>query len=313
MRLAPRLALRVAPLVVSLVLVACGGDGRAPTLTGDGDEGDGASAPGSGDASGDCVSCGHGLVAASDAGAARSDCTPEATNYIYLLDGKSGFHKFDPVTLTAQRVGTLKCQTRETPWSMAVRRDGTAFSVFGDGALHSFDVTTLDCVNLRYAPGQLGITTFGMGFATDGVTANEALYVSFPGKAGLGTIDLASMTLTKVGDYDGIDARAELTGTGDGRLFGAFEGTPYVVAQIEESSAHILSQVPQGAVRYAAGQSNFAFAFWGGVFWLFVGPGGPTDVFRFDPVTRTTAKVTSMSVEIVGAGSSTCAPTAMLE
>ncbi len=125
---------------------------------------------------------------------------------------------------------------------------------------------------------------------------------------GLAKIDTATLTLTPVGMYDKLDARAELTGTGDARLFGAFEGTPYDVAQIEKTDAKILSEAMQTAINYAPDTSNFAFAFWGGDFWLFVGPGTSTDVFHYVVSTGVTTKVKTVSFEIVGAGVSTCAP-----
>ncbi|HEY2517978.1 MAG TPA: hypothetical protein VGI39_44210 [Polyangiaceae bacterium] len=298
----------VAAAVLPLTLAACSARDRPPILTSnDGTE------------SGDTGSRTPGTPAPDDAGllgnVGASDCTPEATNYVYLLDAQTHFHQFDPAALTVTDLGPLHCPGASgVPYSMAVRRDGVAFSVFTDGSFHAFDVTTLNCQNLTFASRPAGFTNFGMGFATDGASTSETLYVSSAppsGEAGmLGKIDPATMTLTSIGAYT-IPGRAELTGTGDGRLFGAFEGQPYVVAQIDESSATIVSQAPQADVSAAPFQSNFAFAFWGGVFWLFFGQGGPTDFFVYDPATGTTTKALSVNAEIVGAGVSTCAPTSM--
>ena len=52
----------------------------------------------------------------------------------------------------------------------------------------------------------------------------------------------------------------------------------------------------------------FAFAFWGGDFWIFTGMGGPSDVNRFRPADGTTTTPTKHPSTIVGAGVSTCAP-----
>jgi hypothetical protein len=178
-------------------------------------------------------------------------------------------------------------------------------------------VSTLACQNLAFTPNQAGFTTFGMGFATDGTSSSETLYVSDDTSTAmptaLGKIDLSTLKLTEVGPYDATVGWAELTGTGDGRLFGAFEGTPYVVAQIDEVGAKLLSQAPQSAINAAPESSSLAFAFWGGVFWLFVGPGGSTDFFRYDPVAQTTTKMKTITAEIVGAGVSTCAPVGPLQ
>ena len=82
-----------------------------------------------------------------------------------------------------------------------------------------------------------------------------------------------------------------------------------MVAEIDKQTAHIKSVAPQNAINYPPDSSNFAFAFWGGDFWLFVGPGTSTDVFQYQPSTNTTTKRTTETFEIVGAGVSTCAPT----
>jgi hypothetical protein len=100
-----------------------------------------------------------------------------------------------------------------------------------------------------------------------------------------------------------------MTGTGDARLFAAFEGTPYTVAEIDKQTAHIISVAPQTSINYPAGSTSLAFAAWGGDFWLFVEPGGTTDVYQYQPSTKATTKRVTENFEIVGAGVSTCAPT----
>jgi hypothetical protein len=154
-----------------------------------------------------------------------------------------------------------------------------------------------------------------MGFSANAAGSSaDTLFVSDseltqPSTGGLAWIDTSSLVLTPVGPYDQLTGqRAELTGTGDGRLFGAFEGSPYVVAQIDKTTAHIISVAPQNAINYAPDSSNFAFAFWGGDFWLFVGPGSTTDVFQYQVASNTTTKRETEQFEIVGAGVSPGAP-----
>jgi len=201
---------------------------------------------------------------------------------------------------------------------MAVDRNGTAWVVFLDGHLFKVKTSDASCTATSYVPGQSGFTTFGMGFASNFKgSADETLFVSSSSASAmnpatpqrLAKIDLTTLALSVVGTYDKTNARAELTGTGDGTLFGAFEGTPYVVSEIDKSSASILSMAPQTAISYPPNGSNFAFAFWGGDFWLFVGPGSNTDVFHYQPSTGMTTKISTESFEVVGAGVSTCAPT----
>ncbi len=262
-------------------------------------------------------SVGVGLFDAGTTGAGgggATNCATE-TQYVYTLTADNSLYSFDPPTLTFTLIGVLDCPNAlASPYSMAVDRNAGAWSVFTDGSLWRIDTSSAHCTATSYVAGQSGWTTFGMGFSADapGGTA-ETLYVSeaaFDGTGttkGLGKIDLTTMKLTPIGMYDKINARAELTGTGDARLFGAFEGSPYDVAQIDKTTAAILSQAPQSAINYAPDSSNFAFAFWGGDFWLFVGPGTSTDVFHYVVATKTTTKVKS-TMEIVGAGVSTCAP-----
>jgi hypothetical protein len=157
---------------------------------------------------------------------------------------------------------------------MAVDRTGTAWVIYADGTLYKVRTTVRELAHR---------------LARDHQPCHHEAAV--------------------VGPYDKVKARAEMTGTGDGKLFAAFKGSPYVVAEIDKPTANVLSLAPQTQINYPPNGSNFAFAFWGGDFWLFVGPGSSTDVFQYDPTKGTTIKVSSEAFEIVGAGVSTCAPT----
>ena len=71
--------------------------------------------------------------------------------------------------------------------------------------------------------------------------------------------------------------------------------------------------VPTAAL--TSGEYDFAFSFWGGIFFVYTastaGSDGPTtDVSAFDPATGKTSVVLSqIGFNVVGAGSSTCVPT----
>jgi hypothetical protein len=254
-----------------------------------------------------------GLGGGQGVGGGTSGCI-SGTQFVYTLAEDNTLYSFYPPTLAFTAIGVLDCPTSEGPFSMAVDRNGTAWVVFTDGSLWNVDTTNAHCTSTAYVPGQSGFTTFGMGFSSNAVgSVDETLFVSdsseFSGSTmGLAKIDTTTLALTPIGMYDKLNARAEMTGTGDARLFGAFEGTPYIVAQIDKTDAKILSEAPQNAISYAPDTSNFAFAFWGGDFWLFVGPGTSTDVFHYQVSSGVTTKVKSVSFEIVGAGVSTCAP-----
>jgi hypothetical protein len=241
------------------------------------------------------------------------DC-PAETQFIYTLTGDNSLYRFYPPTLTFDRIGALGCLDLAGPWSMAVDRKGHIFTVYGDGRLFQVSPTTAACTATSFAVDQHGFTTFGMGFSANAAgSSNETLFVSGESGQGLATIDTTSFVLTPVGAYvgltgTGITGRAELTGTGFGSLYGAFEGMPFVVAQVDKTNAHILSEAPQSGVNNSGQGSNFAFAAWAGGFYIFAGHGTSTNVYLYTPSTSQTTQVTSTSVEVIGAGVSTCAP-----
>lgn len=295
------------PTVIPSTTAAGGTGGGASTAAGSDD-----TSAGTSDSDGDIVlDAGQG---GNSSGGGGSGCAL-STQFIYTLARDTTLYRFDPPALSFTEIGKLDCPPSiATPFSMAVDRDAQAWVIFTDGTLAQVDTNNAHCTKTSFVPGQSGFTTFGMGFSSNSPgSVDETLYVSESSfgspTLGLARIDLKTLTLVPIGMYDKLSARAEMTGTGDARLFAAFEGTPYNVAEVHTTDAKILSQAPQTAINYAPGSSNFAFAFWGGDFWLFVGPGTSTEVFQLQPATGVTTKVTSTSAQIVGAGVSTCAPT----
>ncbi len=287
-----------------------GGNGGASSSNGPAGTG------GMGGAGGDNSGAGifDGGPTGSGTGGGPPTCAQE-TQYVYLLTSDNKLFKFDPPSLAFAQIGIINCPNANfaSPFSMAVSRDAVAYVVFTDGSLYKVNTTTAQCTATSFVPGQHGFLTFGMGFSTNAPgSTDETLYVSessFGGTTmGLAKIDVNTMVLTPIGMYDQLSARAEMTGTGDARLFGAFEGMPYIVSEIDKSNAHILSQAPQAPISFPPGGSNFAFAFWGGDFWLFAGPGFSTDVFQYQPAMNMTTKRLTTQLVIVGAGVSTCAP-----
>ena len=297
-----------------LALVACS-SASSGSGSGSGGAGGGISFGGSGGSSagGSAAGGSGGMVLTGGSGGGTSAACSAESQFVYVLDSGANLYKFDPPQLSFAPIGMLNCPAGGTPFSMAVDRNANAWVVYTNGSLFKVDTKTAGCTPTLFKPGQAGFVTFGMGFSTDGPgSAKDTLFVSqidlLGGTTGLGVIDTQSLVLTPVGMYDQLDARAELTGTGDGKLFGAFEGNPWVVAQIDKSNAKILSQAQQTQITSSPGGSNFAFAFWGGSFWLFIGPGTSTDVYQYDPAAKSTVKKKTESFAIVGAGVSTCAP-----
>ena len=269
---------------------------------------------GAGSSSGQGASAGTDvtLTTGGSGGGTNPDGCSEAAKLVYVVGSSNELLSFAPATSTFSPVGTINCPAAgATPFSMAVDRSGMAWVLFSDGRLYNVDTATAGCTPTGFVPNQaLGFELFGMGFVADdpGSTA-ETLFVGAYGGQGIGRIDLSNLALTVVGNYDGIFGAAEITGTGDARLYGFFSTANDTVAQIDKNTAHILD------VHYPSVDIGdaWAFAFWGGSFYLFTNPQmfGSSQVDRYDPQTQTTTTVVpSVGIRIVGAGVSTCAPVA---
>ena len=240
-----------------------------------------------------------------------NDCPDAGSTLIYVLGSGNELYSFYPPTLTFKQIGTVSCTNASSPFSMAVDRQGIAYSVFSNGDLFQISTANAACKPTKYVPNQIGWSTFGMGYSTgaDGGDQLFVIEVDFNQPSlGLGSIDTTSFTLSKVGSFQpALTPECELTGTGDGRLFAlclsASAGS--TLAQIDPVTAKLIGA---DQLQTGGGQEALAFAFWGGDFWIFTSPGSSTNVTRYDPVAKTETVVTTLAAQIVGAGVSTCAP-----
>lgn len=192
---------------------------------------------------------------------------------------------------------------------MAVQRDGKAWALYTDGNLYRFDTKTSQCEQTSFLAGQSEVTLFGMHFARDDSDDNDRLYITSDSSNPpfrLATIDVDSLDISIINYYQSISARAELTTTSDGRLFGLFEGTPFIIAELNRTNGEIVSHATQNTIQYASDSSHFAFTAYSTGFFLFVGNGTFTDVFLYDSTTDTITSKKRISDSIVGAGLSTC-------
>ncbi|MDI1449064.1 hypothetical protein [Polyangium sp. 6x1] len=282
-----------------------GGEGGESSGGHGGSAGAGGSA-GSGGEGGDLF--GDGGIMGAGGGSGDDTCAEEA-KLVYIIGQDNELYSFNPPTLEVKLIGVIDCPTGGlgTPFSMAVDRKGTAWILFSDGRIYHVDVKTAACAATTFAPGQQGFSTFGMGFVSDSKGSSaETLYVADYNGKGLARINTQTLELSFVGPWDQLSGAAELTGTGDARLFGFFNYTPIIIAEIDKASGNILSQAPQPSVSIGSG---WAFAFWGGDFWLFTSPTGDSQIQQYRPSTGTTTVVkTGLGTNIVGAGVSTCAP-----
>ena len=246
----------------------------------------------------------------SGSGGASGDGCSEAAKLVYVVGTGNQLYSFYPPTLELKQIGIINCPSGgTTPFSMAVDRSGRAWVLFSDGNIYHVDVTTAACTPTSFVPNQqANFSRFGMGFVADapGSTA-ETLYIGSYTGTGIAKIDTQTLKVIPIGNYDTISGAAEITGTGDARLYGFFTGAPVTVAEIDKSNAHIISKAPQPTVKIGSG---WAFAFWGGDFWLFTAPNFSSQITRYQPATSTTSVVVPDvgGFTIVGAGVSTCAP-----
>ncbi|AKU96551.1 hypothetical protein AKJ09_03215 [Labilithrix luteola] len=247
--------------------------------------------------------------AAADANVAdgiEQDCAGEENTQIYVLTQRpDAIHRFDPATLTFSLVGKLDCPDRNT-FSMAVDRRGYAWVLFKSGAIDRVRLSDLQCQEVVLNNVPVNMNVFGMGFAKDDSSAGESLFLH--PYDGLYRVDLSTRGVSWVGKTI-FPAITELTGTGDGKLFGYSPQTG-VISRFDKTTGAALETYRTSA----AGNGAYAFAHWGGDFWTFLDlsteestPG--STVYRYSPATNeTTIAVPGAGMSIVGAGSSTCAP-----
>jgi hypothetical protein len=288
---------------------------------------------GGGEASGGPTqSNGAGIGGEFSSGASMTGGGPncgEAAKLVYVLSDANELYSFDPPGKKFTKIGTLGCQTSMQPNSMAIDRDATAWVNYvegdfgGDTAGAIFKVSTVDasCQPTSISLG-VGWYRLGMGFSTDTSDGtSETLFVAGTAdplggsSPGLGRIDFKAGTVVPIGSFTGQlnGENAELTGTGDAKLFGFFTTTPVQVAEIDKMSGAILSSksLPTVETPFA-----WAFSFWGGDFYLYTAPDQLSDPTRTTNVTHYTpadgnadiAYMKNIGFRIVGAGVSTCAP-----
>lgn len=250
---------------------------------------------------------------------------PESARPIYAVEadvenpGSQGkLVKFDAQTLTFLEIGELNCPAEEdsTPFSMSVDRQGVAWVLYDTGDLFRVNTSDASCQATAYVAGQEDFYLFGMGFALNVPgEPQESLYIAGgfgpgEGQPRLGVLSFPDLQVT---DLAPIDGWPEMSGTANAELWGFFPGSvPPRVARINGNGEE-LETIPVTGID---GDPNaWAFAHWGGKFWLFYKSQDDesTRVFKVerDPVSVEEV-ITNSGRYIVGAGVSTCAPTIFL-
>jgi hypothetical protein len=324
-----RFPLRFTGSVVSLGLLAaflaCGSSNS-------GGDGGGSSSGGSSGGNGSGGSSGSilgGSGSGGSSGGAQSGCS-DAAKLVYVLSEQNDLYSFDPPNKKFVKIGPLGCQTQMTPNSMAVSRDAVAWVNYVEQSASGkvsnggiFKVSTADAscqaTNIQLPQQWYHL---GMGYSTDSATStNETLFIAATGSnAGLAKLDVSAGTVTPVGTFSGAlsGEDAELTGTGDARLYGFFvpgNGGLGNVSVGEITKTNAATPNPFTLTDIQPPITAWAFSFWGGDFYLYT-YNATTDItsrvthYRPSDGSVDTSYMTDVGFTIVGAGVSTCAPTA---
>ncbi|MCA9659799.1 MAG: hypothetical protein KC486_15760 [Myxococcales bacterium] len=255
---------------------------------------------------------------------------------IYVLSDDRELWTYDPANNSFALVGPLGCPTSDGTFSMGVGRDGYAWiqttkadliQGINVGDLYELDVNNpANCTDPGYNPGANAWIHFGMAFVSNSAddpcdrlygqhwNGQSGQWNEGPGVGKLGVFDEQALQMTTIGatNYNG----AELTGTGDGRLY-AFGGVPNAkLIQFDKASASEVESITFNGFPLT---NAFAFAFWGGDFYFFTnsvenGIGTPSKVTKLDYDNSDgdgqvlTTVNNSAPILVVGAGVSTCAP-----
>jgi hypothetical protein len=253
----------------------------------------------------------------------RSDCPDAEATLVYTITQTMELQSFNPATGQFRLIGRIACPagvdprtgTDATPFSMAVDRRGLAYVLFTDEHLYRVSTLTAACLATSYVPRQENFRLFGMGFATNSIGPTETLYVAGddrqdnPGASGLARITPDTFALQRVGNFAPRIDQSELTGTGDGRLYAFYKKTEILgtsfIGEIDPETAGVVGERRFDRIDQGTG---WAFAYWGGDFYMFHAPADATRVTRWRPGDDSVTEVASTSLKIVGAGVSTCAP-----
>ncbi len=243
----------------------------------------------------------------------------EASRWIYTVDQVGMLSSFDPATLSFIDIATLNCpglfgpgsRSTSSPNSMAVDQNAVAWVNYLDGTLFKVDTSNGHCDATSFQTGQHGIQIFGMGFVFDPSTGLDTLYIAggpsfFNTSSTLATVAFPSLVVTPIGTVKA--GMPELSGTGDGTLWGFFPASASASSQ-----ATLVRLDPQSGATLESytypkltGGASWAMKFWGGAFWIFV----DDSVYRVsrDAPTDIQTVMPNTGRQIVGAGVSTCAP-----
>lgn len=295
-----------------------------------------------------CTSDGHfgGVITTCDngtecsGGSCQRACSADGVDLIYVVDDSYRLLSFDPrligVSDPFHLIGQLSCPAGQaipefgtgpaTPFSMGVDRDAVAWVLYSSGQIFNVNTSNVACTGTsfpaRQNSGGRAWDLFGMAFVSDAAGSDtEKLWIGGGNvdalMAGdLGYVDPTSYAITRIGPMSATrEYSPELTGLGDATVWGFYPGTSQAfVQQFDKTSGG--GTGPQFSIPGGLGGTVAAWAFaqWGGKFYIFVTTGDILTGFNSTvrSIDRTTGAYQLVSqnlpYNIVGAGVSTCAP-----
>ncbi|HTL38792.1 MAG TPA: hypothetical protein VL326_36930 [Kofleriaceae bacterium] len=264
-----------------------------------------------------------GMGSGSGSGSNTDGCS-DAAKLVYVVDANNTLSKFDPMTKTFMDIGTLSCPGEGgglfggAPFSMGIDRNAVAWVLFSDGKLFQVDTTSAACTATTWTTQQ-GELLFGMGFSANTAgSTDDTLFIAGGSSdpmssptSKLATLSTSSFSASPVGNVTGWP---ELTGNGKAELWGWFPDAS--APRIEQINKTTGAPIKTYNLPMLAGTPMaWAFAFWGGDYWIFLEKSTETKTTVYQ-VKGDTGVISTMTPangrEIVGAGVSTCAPVVIL-
>ena len=237
----------------------------------------------------------------------EDDCD-YTSDLVYVIDrADEAIYLFDPTDYSFDLVGELDCGIfAGSPGSMSVSRDGYAYVRYSDNTVYQVDLESMECVETSY---DVDFGGFGMGYATNsGSTWRDQLYVANANE--IAVVNTDTWNLSVIGS---LPSQSELTGNADGELWAILPlETPAKLVEVNKTNGSIVDTINLSSMPNPTDIDTFAFATWGGEFWVFIrtyGMGSSTDVYRVTSGGVMTKVSEDTGMDVVGAGVSTCAPT----
>jgi hypothetical protein len=259
-----------------------------------------------------------------DAGGMLSSPCPKTVQDVYVIDHDTfALSEFDPATKTFTDRGVPSCDWTAPPVSMAIDRNGIAWIADMTGDIFRVDINNgLACTKTAWPPALMWFG--GMGYSTDQAGGDaETLFVvtgpfggaQFTGQ--LATIDMSMVTMdAPLQGFHVVDGSSlgspgiwpELTGTANAELWGWFPDQTPRLAKLDKTTGALGTTYAEATL--AGNPTMWAFAQWGGDFWVFLLRDGETSttVYQIDGGTGAITSTTPTTRQIIGAGVSTCAP-----